>query len=308
MRRIPTLMFLAVIMLLLAGCLHEKYDSCPMDPPQDNVTLHFVLDDGKGGCRLLSDVGVIDVAVYDDAGRCVMAKNVSQAELELFKGVTFTLPEGNYSVVAWGNIGANCVHSDMELIDAAHVTYRERAGGRVANTDKVFYAPSNSVQPAHCYEMDVDRNAGHTGTLRFMESHRTIQIYIEGYEGGMPGVELASLPEGLSWLGMNWLTDGQGSKRTVGSSSSTTSVDKDGTVYAYAEFDTFHFTADNGISVSLTDQTTGDTVFSITLNEALGDRFDPAAVIIIIKLKFTPSGVEVTIPDWKGNETEPGLG
>lgn len=315
MKRIFKCLPLLGAILTLQGCLHEKYDKCPMEGPDFNVTLNFHLSDGNGGCCFLRDVAVADLCVYDESGTCVKMLAVSQAELAGFKGVRMTLPAGEYHVVGWGNIASNCKRETVSTVTSAGeyvVTYTDKNGGKVGSTDRVFYAPlaggrSRAADVPGCYMMTVDPQTGHNGTLEFTAAHRTIKVYVEGYSG-TPAVEFADVPEGLTWFGMGGLTDDSNSSLTVTASQITAPLQKEGTWYDYAEFNTFYFDGDNTIVLSVVDPLTGDVVYTIPLNEVLEDATDPTEIVISIVIRFGPLGVEVSLPDWNREGVDPGVG
>lgn len=298
--------------ILLTGCLHEKYGDCLEDETPDlNVTLEFTLPDKAGQCVFSSYVSLVDLAIYNESGELIHTESVSNTQLSEFKGVHMTLPAGTYYVAGWGNIEDNTKYEDVVHPYGAHVTYGNINNGKVGNADKVYYAPSDGVSVrngdmSECYLMVVDKKTGHHGVLEFTEAHRIVNIYVEGYQG-IPDLELSGVLEGLTWLGMSELTDDSGSRLTLTALQTSVQEEKKGVLYDYASFDTFRFNEDNEVVINLVDRTTGVLVFSVPLNEALEDYEDTTEIELSILIRFTEGGIEVTIPDWIRQELDPGV-
>lgn len=307
--RIPSLLGL---LFSITGCVHDKYDNCPSTGSY-NVSLGFSLRDDKGYDVFDSEISTVDVGIYSNDGALLTVRHLSRAELSRFRGIGLTLDPGMYHVVGWGNIEGDVRY---EGVDTPHpqgpyVTYCNTNPGEVTNAGKVYYAPRrgdriSGADISGAYRMTVDPVTGHAGVLELTAAHRIVRIYIEGFSG-TPAVELSGLPEGLAWCGMGWLTDGAGSKLALAASMETTTEEKDGVVYDYAAFDTFYFDADNDIVLNVTDLSMRETAFSITLNEALNEAGFQTGIVISIVLKFTQTGVEVSLPRWESGEVEAGL-
>lgn len=305
------------LLLFMIGCVHENYDKCPpktTDP--NNVSLEFSLPDDKGNNAFDSNISAVDLGIYNDEGILVMTKHIPQTELAGFRGVKLTLDPGLYYVVSWGNIGDNAQHKGLDTPHSygPHVTYNTISSGRVTDADKVHYAPKSGARistggpgPSGAYRMTVDPVTGHAGVLEFTPAYRTVNVYIEGYDG-TPLMELLNAPEGLAWFGMKRLIDISDSKLMLTASNTMAEVKRENVCYDYAAFNTFYFDADNDIILNVVDYSTHEVVFSVTLNEALGETGFPPGIIISIVFTFTPAGVEIGVPHWESHEVDPGLG
>lgn len=307
MKRILEILSLFVLLLFTAGCVHENYDECPPKTGIYNVSIEFSLRDGEGNDVFGSDISTVELGIYDDNGTLIMTKHISRAELNKFQGIKLTLDPGLYHIAGWGNIGENTKYTgvDVPYSYGAYVTYTKIISNKVTDADKAYYAPKNEDRSLK--SIVVDPVAGYAGVLEFTPAHRTVKVYIEGYSG-TPKVELLNLPEGLQWIGMKWLTDTYGSKRILSASKTTIPVEQNNVQYDYAAFDTFHFDADNEIILNITDNSTQETAFSVTLNEIFEETGFPAGITISVMVRFTPAGVEVDIPEWETHEVDPDLG
>lgn len=315
MRRILKILFLLGLLLPAAGCVHENYDKCPLETAPYSISLKFLLRDGGGdGNVFKSNISTVELGIYNDKGALVMTKHISQTELAEFEGVKLALDPGLYHVVGWGNTGNN---THYEGVDAPHpygphITYNNISSNRVTDTDKVYYAPKcvsliGTADFSGAYRMMVDPVTGHAGVLEFTAAHRTIKVYIEGYNG-MPVVELLNVPEGLEWFGMKWLSDAYDSKPALTASKATIPAERENVWYDYATFDVFHFDADNDIILNIIDNTTHEAACTVTLNEMFEEIGFPDGITISVVVKFTPAGVEVGIPKWESHEVDPDLG
>lgn len=314
MNRRLKILSLTGLLLSTAGCVRDKYGDCP-PANRYRVSLEFSLRDDRGDNVFNSHISAVDLGIYDSGGALVMTKNLSGTELQQYRGTELTLDPGTYYVVGWGNVGDNTRYKGVydSLPHGPYITYNDLTDGLTdgfgADADKIYYAPDSRSRAeglSGAYLMRVDPVAGYSGILEFTPAHRTVKIYIAGYDG-TPGVELRNIPAGLAWFGMAWLTDQSGSKLRQTASRTTRPEEKDGTWYDHAAFDTFHFDEDNDIVLNVTDRMSPEPAFTITLNEALEEIGFPAGVTISIMLEFTPAGVEISLPQWENQEVDPGL-
>lgn len=298
MRKILKILILLGLPLSVTGCVHDNYDECAPKTVQYNVSLEFSLRD-DGVCVFDSIISTVELCIFNGDGIPVLTKHIPRTELDEFRGIKLTLDPGLYHVVGWGNIGSNAYYHGSQ------VTYVNINSGRVTNAGKVYYAPKNG-DLSGAYPMWVDPVTGHAGVLEYTAAHRTVRIYIEGYDG-TPGVELLHVPQGLAWLGMKWLGDTFGSKLTLTASNTTTPLERENVWYDYVAFDTFYFGEDNDIILNIVDHSTNESVFHATLNEMFEGAAFPTGIISVV-VRFTPAGVEVGIPYWESHEVDPGLG
>lgn len=316
MKRMLKILSLIGLLLTETGCVYERFDKCLTKTDAKNVSLEFLLRDEDGNYVFESNVSTIELGIYNDKGILVMIKHIPQTELAGFQGVRLTLDPGIYYVVGWGNIGENTkyigVNSPHEY--EPRITYTNLNSGRVADADKVYYAPKGgenligAVGFSNAYRMTVDPVTGHAGVLEFTAAHRTVKVYVEGYSGGIPQVELLNLPESLAWFGAKWLADSFNPNPVITASGKTTPVRQENVRYDYAVFDTFYFDADNNIILNVVDNSTQEAVCTVTLNEAFEGIGFPVGITVCVMVRFTPAGVEVGIPNWESHEVDPGLG
>lgn len=302
------------VLFSAAGCIHENYGNCPVDEPF-NITLDFLLPDGVDGCKFMSNVSAVDLHIYDDNQKLVETIIVTPEQLKEYKGVKLMLPAGTYNVVGWGNINEGCIFHDANEDDdgdpyESTIAY-DPLGDRFGYTSgKIYYAPrsgafTRSGEMPGCYTMNVDPETGHRGTLEFRPAHRIFKVYVEGYEG-IPMIEFIGLPMGLSWLGMGQLT-GSSSGIITTIMKTTVPYEKDGIVYDYVEFDTFHFDGGSEITLQVISPETLDAYYSVLLNDVIEEIHDPEQIEVYVLVKFTPVGVEVSIPEWHRKDVDPGV-
>lgn len=318
---------LGCVMLVAAGCFAEDYSFCIREELPNNVTLGFELP--RDGVDIFMDnVFTTHTVFYDDAtGEFV--KEISTTlddHLLTFPGIQTRLEPGVYRVLSWGNYGQNTsVEGDYGRLyfnDNTNVTYGRFGDDRtVGNGDKLYYAP-NTVSigttgqgnTAGEYIMTVDEVYGHDGTLRFRHAHRTIEVYVKGFQSGdvrNPVVRISGLPGGLSFLGMGRLPEEPGVTASIRSEMVTVEVDGDTEYYALAAFDVFYMNLkDHDIVIEVADPATGFVSFSAPI----GDYIDPIAddpeedIVIRLAIEFIGVGqVTVTIPSWKPGDVGYGI-
>lgn len=322
-RKTTPLVTVLAVAMALTGCFREDFSFCPF-PDRNNVVIGFCLPDSKGECSFLDNVSAVNTVVYDADGNHVLTKRTETADHQAFKGVRMRLDPGTYRVVCWGNVNDNTVMSGIEGCyngGGSHITYKY-GGSSAANGDRVFYAPRegrmtrSGEQAAAEYTMVVDEKTGHSGNVDFTYAHRTLEVYVKGYKanGGRPDIEVTELPEGLEFLGMKCLCDGDGKMKTVSVRRGTEIVTKkeNGADVELAKvvFDVFTFdTDDNNIMVNVLTPGTDETLFGEALTDVIkkDTANDPDRVVIEILFTFKGASVEVGIPSWGGGDIGTGF-
>lgn len=321
MKKIIKFITIIGILFSLSGCIREDNSNCPIGEEEEpfNISLDFLLPDGNNGCMFMSAVSTVDMHIYDSEENLVLARYVTPEELQVYKGVKLMLPAGAYNVVAWGNLSDDCVYHDMKKSADPYessIVFDPLVDRFGHTSGKIYYAPrsgaytrsahTRSSEMPECHPMNVDPITGYKGTLEFRPAHRIIKVYVEGYNG-TPMIEFVGLPMGLSWLGMNRLS--QSSSGIITSIMKITEPhEKDGIIYDYVTFETFHFDGSNDIILQVISPQTEDVFYSILLNDVLEDIYDPDKIEISVLLKFTPGGVEISVPEWTRKDVEPGIG
>lgn len=305
-RRTLKILSLLALLIYTAGCVHESHEGCPPKVGAYNVSIEFSLLDDRGNEVFGSDISTVELGIYNDEDILVLTKHISQEELNEFRGIKLMLEPGTYHIAGWGNIGENTHHKGVIAPHAygSHVTYQSIVSGVVTDADKVYHAPKN--EPNNFKSIVVDPVSGYAGVLEFKPAHRTIKVYVEGYNG-TPKIELLNLPEGLQWLGMGWLTALDGSRLKLNASKTTVPTEHESILYDHAAFDAFHFDADNDIILNIADDSTSESAFAITLNEIFEETGFPSGITISVMVTFTPAGVEVGIPNWENHKVDPEL-
>jgi hypothetical protein len=291
------ILIIVPVLATLTGCLSEDYTGCF---PRENVTLLFSLPDRDGNETFIHHISTVDVIVYNSNREHLLTRHVNQEELATFQGVHLLLNPGVYHLICWGNAHDNTKYNGIGSVPDPTVTYAViNADNSVGNSDPVYSTGVIATIP--------EREAWQ-GTAVFGAAHRQVEIYIKGYyEGGhtLPHVELTNLPAGLCLFDMAQLPD----RNTVaGSRDATRSIMVQGQHYATAYFRTFLFETNNSITINIISPVTNQSVFDISLREAmaLGAHSDPITIRIVIEFKST--GVTVTIPDWSSEDVGFGFG
>ena len=294
------------------GCLHEKYDECPLEEDY-NVVLNFTLLNRNNIDVFSHNISKVNLGIFDKDGICVDIRHISQNNLLQFQGAKLNLAPGTYSVVAWANVDSNDKIEGIipfSVPVAPIVTYKTITDGIVGDADRVYYAPENedrnrSAEMPGSYLMIVDPVLGHSGTLIFTHAYHIINVYVEGFNGE-PIVGMTGLPQGLGYFGMNMLTDTDGNKLTVATLHATSIKEENNETYNFATFNTFLFGQNNDIMIYI--YIKGDTVpvYQIALNEAITELCYFEEITISIIFRFNGNNVEIVVPAWNANNVNQG--
>lgn len=180
MKRLPiTILLLAIA---FTGCIKDDRSDCP---PEYN--LEFLFEYTTAPNTAFTDlIKSVDLLLFDAETYFIKHQRSTEVDLEAFQGMRFYLPPGKYYAVAWANVGNNSSFSDFtsttKLFSQCSLQIAEqvRDGG-----DPVFYAPKKGVSSGTelaLYEVNVLPDRSTVKLLDFVKAHRTINVWIYGYE------------------------------------------------------------------------------------------------------------------------------
>lgn len=161
----------AVLLVVCTSCVTEvDVADC------ENTFLRFeYMADGESD--VFPDyISSVTCCFYGEDGELVKQETVDKQALDMFQGLKVRLPrKGNYSLVAWGNVGDNCRLATESLAEA-----------------KVWIADETlqTLGPLYLGNLDfsLDSTDGaHEWTVRFHSAHITLNAYIR-----------STLPDGAS--------------------------------------------------------------------------------------------------------------
>lgn len=311
---------LLLIPALMTSCWKtgEDWSLCGVD---DNFTLKFRVQDGTD-LTFQNNIYSVDVFLFDADKYFLEHKQVDKSELDVFKGVTFTVTPGTYHVVCWANIDNNSRISAMDENSNYENTYIEivkPAVGLAPTGSPLYYAPYKTpvTRAAYSgltraddeytiYSVEVLANKETVKELTFAKVHRSVQVYIKGYEntdiydGKGPDVKQTNAGGKYNFLLHADLTPLDLEQSTIFG----TTVNGD--MYS-AEFFSALIPVRDDMHVYLYHPTTGNLLASVNLEQYIAATNITDDSVIPILFTFDPldASVSITMPSWLDNQIVP---
>jgi hypothetical protein len=323
MKRFLTITIMSALCIAQSACIKDNRNDCTSGY---NAEIRFRMTDTSGQDIFLGDIYNVDVGIFDCNGVCVETRQVSYEELHEFAGMRLTLDPGIYHIVCWANSNDNThiegveqgatVQNPKVVYNSEQIDKSPHKGRAFKDADKLYYAPMSWLTPsedAHLdgsYIMTVPEEGMAYGTLDFIYAHRTIEIYIDGYDRGVANVERENVPAGLGYFGQTQLTNGQGIPQKTIAFEETTPYTREETDYQFVSIDTFNFDHTNDIVLEIVDPATKTVVYSTLLNDAMkeaGEDFSDMVIALMIKFSTLSDGsvsVSVVLPNWTGDDVD----
>lgn len=310
---------LLLSLLLFSGCglINEDMSDCL---PEENVMLLFTRM-LSGSDQFQSCVQTVDVMVFDENGRFLLRKTVTQLEMEAFRsinqdgkyGTSLSLAPGKYRIVCWGNAGANSLYQNLttshNFSDASlhHTSFNLGVG---KNYDPLYYAPSmNSTVNPEIFYLTVPEYGSQVSTINFTAAHDTVEIYIKGFssindpENDTPEVEVTLMSIAYDF---QMVTQYDQPFCFVQNAQNTTF---ENVTLAGVQFITAQIGNDNPIQIHIKDPFNQEIKKTVNLKDFLADNsiaLDPTDHdLISIMVEFNGLDVKVTLPSWNGKDVKP---
>jgi len=305
MKRIQTTLIAALAALAFTGCdMSEDYQNCPRT---ENVSLHFSLLDKKGAEVFAEHIESTELMLFRDGG-FHSHRALPTPALGPDREVKLTLDPGEYTVVAWGNVGDRCTMTDPAgLSTAADGTVRYGVTG--AGCDPLYYAPSPALGLTRGFNPDkelirftVPESGDLSQTIRMTHAHNKLDIYVKGY-GKLPLIEVESAGTGFDFH-LNPLSG------TATLNQATRDKETKEGVMANALFSIARIEESNGVLIHVIDPDTHQRVWTAALTEVIGtfEDFDLEVEICIpILFEFFDGRFTVKMPEWERENMKPGL-
>ena len=284
-----------VATLLTTGCFEQDYQDCP---PPNNLVLKLDLQSNEAASLFAEKVNSIDVFVYDVSDRPAIYKRVTKEEQGGITDLSFTVVPGMYQIVCWANVGRETHIVGPTGEWPLNECYLEIISPQTGNP--LYYAPSDGT-----YEVAVLPNQITTKEMLFMRAHRTIRVYLKGYE-----TVYEALPPVISFSNMPVRSDffmRTGLPRKTYEALAATVETKDGPrMMAAFNFLIAPFADDMLIEIIKT--STGEVVTEVNLKQYVDEN---AAKIddlndFGIEIRYLMNGsVEIVLTDWKEINLEP---
>ena len=312
------LLIIPLLAWAFSGCISDNRTDCTLE---NNTVLVFeyTTDASKKFTDIIDNV---DVILYDADG-CYMSHRIAtRSDMSIFQGMRLTLQPGTYYVVAWGNVGSNSGYrSFVEGTTTLDDFLLEIQSTSNETGDQVYYAPlrekpacrssfgrTRAAADMSIYEIVVPSGGRVTKTLDFVRAHRTINVWIKGYEESgttaFPVVGATKL-----WSGYDFYFNSAASARRDFLQRSRSATISAGT-YAKATFHSAMGVIDNNTAILVNSSSGGETVYSVSLRDFVDDNkiedkdTDEIDILITFDMNL---GITVGIPEWIGKPITPGI-
>ncbi len=155
---------------LLTSCIKGDSGDCPESYPRELRFIYY----GNGNTDVFpSHINSVDLYVFDEQGAYINNYTYTQGQLNALQGANLTLPQGNYTIVCWGNVtGLSTITNDNNLLDTYHLystPYLNRE--HVTDFDSLYYGK-------HTLAVSGGTNA--RDTVYFQSSHINMEVYVQG--------------------------------------------------------------------------------------------------------------------------------
>ncbi len=313
MRRFHTALFalIASALALTACTIKEDMSGCPTD----NLRLMFRYLDAGHNDVFQEHIYSVEVLVFDESGCFVTRQTLYQSALTQFQGVKLKLAPGTYRIIAWANAGdyqALCNLDEFSTVATSTVTHLDRNSGISSNGDPLYYAPciNNINNPdASMFLVDVPLTGRNEQTLDFTGAHNTLEIYVKGFTDNVAGtptdlpfVEVSPLSQGYNFS-MQTLS-GMMSYEQRAQYVNTADGQMGGARFFIPQFEN-----DNPILIHIKMPSTGETVWTVNLKDFLTANGITVSPVrhdrIQIQVAFFNGAVQITMPSWAVEDTDP---
>jgi hypothetical protein len=184
-RNFVILIFLLASTLTSCWQVDEDWSLCEVD---SRLVLDFHLD-GVPDREFTDYINSVDVYLFDDGLNYLLSRRLPAAALADSLRTSFDLDPGTYHAVCWANVRNNSRTSyENKHILESYVEIVSPATG-----DPVYYAPYKSpeIHPGSraegeqdytLYAAEVAAGRVTTKNMTFAKVHRTIEVFVEGWE------------------------------------------------------------------------------------------------------------------------------
>lgn len=290
-------LFAALLACLLAGCVKENLDDCPAEGGYGLVFYY----PGNGTTDIFREkIGSVDVYFYDMDGREVLARVLSEAELDRYQGIVPELADGTYTVVCWGNVdGYSSFTTTDPLTDARLYQRQYFAGDTITDFDPLYFGRRT---------VTIESRREATDTVMFVSAHINMEVHIGDYTGvisaGDTGKGIISLTNVA--VGYDFAMDTTGESSVI--YPQWTREPSTGEIEAM--FDLLRFGNDNPIELQIRDLDEGEVIATVGLAQFLADNGINVEgvneITVPIYILFDESdGFYVSVDPWDTAGVEP---
>lgn len=299
----------------LAGCIKEDRSDCD---PEYNLEFLFEYTT-EPDTEFTELIKSVDMLLFDANSYFLEHRQAFETDLTEFQGMRFSLAPGIYYVVAWGNVGEYSGFSDFttdtEFSQAnLHITdlIEEGEGG-----DPVYYAPykeqpytrsggtATRGEPT-LYEVHVLSGRTTVKQLDFVKAHRTINVWIHGYENSGVGEALHPAVRCTQlWNMYNFYFVPMDSRSNYRKQTHAETIS--GNEYSATTFYSALGAIDGGTDITVRRSSDDLVGYTLNLKQFVQDNHLLSTIQVDILIAFSADmGVSITVPQWTEIPVQPG--
>ncbi|MCD8081275.1 MAG: FimB/Mfa2 family fimbrial subunit [Bacteroides sp.] len=286
-----------VILFLFTACIKEDRSDCPESILHE---LCFIYN-GDGSADIFdSRIGSVDLFVFDARGAYVNSYTYTREQLAVYQGANLTLPQGDYTVVAWGNVTAlsTIVDKDRSLEDARLYSTPYLNMQTVTDFDSLYYGKA---------PITVTSGGEVRDTVYFHSAHIDMEVYVKGLQTAQTRAQ--GDPNG--WVAVRSVYAGYDFEMNV--TADVTDVFPDFVYdttgeWAMSRFCLFRFRDRNDIALDFYNGD-GELVYVLSLQQFLAANQIHVEgvneITVSICISFSGTDVHVSVAEWEEQDVKP---
>ena len=300
---------LFLLVCIFSRCISEDTNSCPTDK-QNNLILKFVYTDNRKNDLFMDYIHQVEVFIFNNQEYLVRRQTIDKTALSVFSGTKLNLAPGKYRIVCWGNTMNRSKFDGIDIgsnFTNAFVRNSSLQNNAATNGDPLFYAPLESQK----FIVTIPPKGAINETISFCCAHIKIEIYIKGFEYLSPlGSTLTPLVE-LTNISAEYNFDMKSCCSNISNIDAASYRIIEGQQLAVINFYTPIFTEDTPSKIFIKKQSDGSILTTISLKEFIKQNniklISSHQTVIPILVEYKSTTVNITLPGWRQNPTEPEL-
>lgn len=286
-----------VTLCLFTACIKEDRSDCPEDILHE---LYFIYN-GDGHTDIFeSKIGSVDLFVFDGQGAYVNRYTYTQQQLAVYQGANLRLPQGDYTVVAWGNVTglSTFVENDRSLDDYRLYSTPYLNMQTVTDFDSLYYGRE---------PVTVTSGGDVRDTIYFRSFHIDMEVYVRGLQTAQTRAE----GDPMGWVAVRSVYAGYDFEMNV--TEDVTDVFPDFVYdttgeWAMSRFSLFRFRDRNNIALDFYNGD-GELVYVLSLQQFLAAHQIHVEgvneITVSICISFNRTNVHVSVAEWDEQDVKP---
>lgn len=286
--------FIVLVLFLLVGCKSEPCKTCVQ------TKVFFTYTDGKGHDLLAQELYGASLYIYNGMGNLVKSVNLSQQAILNPMGVDVELPlDDEYTMVCWGNMGDKSLLESKDNLQNARLKSISNTSkqGALSTSDPLYWGFERY------YFASKYNNSSRVVTVDLKPKHVTFNITVQGFGTDIPQLAVENALSQYDFYGITSLRTGSTVHANLNLISSLVGYQSTFSVLRPQSFENMYLSLSSKGKIEPKRINVQDFVHKHYPNlDLTKDKIE-----IDILIKYNNLSVEITIPDWKINDTNAGV-